>query len=77
MSTGPGTIKRIIEVDLPRPRRSGDIRKSIDFSRITGVVWNLLHEGGAEKKTEEVPARPYSGVASGGELRQDLDSAAL
>jgi NitT/TauT family transport system ATP-binding protein len=77
MSTNPGAIARIIEVDLPRPRRSGDIRKSIDFSRITGVVWNLLHEGGAKKEAEDASAPPYRGVSYGGELRQDLDSAAL
>jgi NitT/TauT family transport system ATP-binding protein len=77
MSAGPGTIKRIIEVDLPRPRRSGDIRKSIDFSRITGVVWNLLHEGSVKREAEDVPAHPYSGVFPKGEFRQDLDSAAL
>jgi NitT/TauT family transport system ATP-binding protein len=45
MSPNPGTIKTIVDVDLPRPRRIRDIRNSKEYNRLTGVVWNLLHTG--------------------------------
>jgi NitT/TauT family transport system ATP-binding protein len=75
MTSSPGTIKKIIEVDLKRPRRSGDIRNSIDYSRITGVVWNLLHEGPVPDEKEQSPAKPYGSIAVGRE--RELDSAYL
>jgi NitT/TauT family transport system ATP-binding protein len=42
MGTNPGTIKAIVKVDIPR-RRAGTLRNSAEYSRITGIVWNLLH----------------------------------
>jgi NitT/TauT family transport system ATP-binding protein len=44
MSTNPGTIKHLVNVDLPRPRRIRDVRNSDGFSRITGEIWSLLHD---------------------------------
>ncbi|MDR1930248.1 MAG: ABC transporter ATP-binding protein [Treponema sp.] len=56
MSTNPGTIKALVRVDLPRPRRMGNVRNSLDFSRITGAVWNLLHDHeGGEKRDGQRP----------------------
>ncbi|MDR1933776.1 MAG: ABC transporter ATP-binding protein [Spirochaetales bacterium] len=43
MSPNPGAVRGILSIDLPRPRRVRDIRNSGDFSRLTGVLWNLLH----------------------------------
>ncbi|MFP3042160.1 ABC transporter ATP-binding protein [Treponema primitia] len=42
MTASPGTIKAIVPIALPRPRRVKETRNSIDFNRITGEVWNLL-----------------------------------
>jgi NitT/TauT family transport system ATP-binding protein len=42
MSANPGYIKEIVDVDLPRPRRIGDIRNSTNFSWITHKVWEIL-----------------------------------
>jgi len=42
MSANPGYIKEIVDVDLPRPRRIGDIRNSTNFSWITHRVWEIL-----------------------------------
>jgi NitT/TauT family transport system ATP-binding protein len=42
MSTNPGSIKEIVEIKLPRPRRNGDIRSSPDFNWIRHKVWELL-----------------------------------
>lgn len=42
MSTNPGTIKEIIEIDLPRPRQDGDIRSSAEFGWIRHRVWQKL-----------------------------------
>ncbi len=44
MSTNPGTIKAYVDVNLPRPRKIGDTRGSIEFNWLTGKVWNLLHD---------------------------------
>lgn len=54
MSTNPGTIKAYVDVDLPRPRRVGDTKNSIDFNWLTGEVWKLLHDGGAETSAVKI-----------------------
>ncbi|MDR2433425.1 MAG: ABC transporter ATP-binding protein [Treponema sp.] len=76
LSPGPGTVKAVVPVELPRPRRIRDIRNSIDFSRISGEVWNLLHG-------IEIPAAGnglvpvYGGAVSFEAEKRHLDSAAL
>ncbi|WP_062376793.1 ABC transporter ATP-binding protein [Treponema endosymbiont of Eucomonympha sp.] len=75
MSSSPGRIKTIVNVTLPRPRRMSGTRNSIDFSRITGVVWNLLHdikvpEEAGDSRTQTV--QPYAEAE-----KQVADSAAL
>jgi NitT/TauT family transport system ATP-binding protein len=50
MSTNPGTIKEIVDIKLPRPRRVGDIRNSADFTWIRHKVWTLLQNGTAESE---------------------------
>ncbi|SMC25165.1 NitT/TauT family transport system ATP-binding protein [Clostridium acidisoli DSM 12555] len=42
MSKNPGTIKEIIDVNLPRPRDNGDLRSSPEFSNIRHNIWELL-----------------------------------
>lgn len=51
MATNPGTMKEIVEIKLPRPRRVGDIRSSADFNWIRHKVWELLQNEapGSEK----------------------------
>ncbi len=51
MSANPGTIKEIVKVGLPRPRRLGDIRSSPDFNWIRHKVWQLLQNGNGSSKT--------------------------
>ena len=43
MSFRPGTIKEIIDIDLPRPR-SSEIRASEAFGRYVGKVWTHLRQ---------------------------------
>jgi NitT/TauT family transport system ATP-binding protein len=43
MSSKPGTVQDIVNVDLPRPRRASSLRNSVEFAQYTGLVWNLLH----------------------------------
>ena len=43
MTYRPGTIKRIVDIDLPRPRNS-EIIGSEQFGRIVGRIWNDLRE---------------------------------
>lgn len=50
MTANPGTIKSIVNVDLPRPRRIGDVRTSPDFNWISHKVWELLQNDEKEKR---------------------------
>ncbi|MBB3590587.1 NitT/TauT family transport system ATP-binding protein [Rhizobium sp. BK529] len=43
MTARPGTVKQIIDVDLPRPR-DGDIRASAVFNAHRGRVWEALRD---------------------------------
>lgn len=43
MTARPGTVKEIIEIDLPRPR-DGDIRSSTEFNVHRGRVWEALRD---------------------------------
>jgi NitT/TauT family transport system ATP-binding protein len=43
MSYRPGTLKRIIPIDLPRPR-SSEIMSSERFGQLVGMIWSDLRE---------------------------------
>ena len=45
LTSNPGTIKQVVEVDLPRPRADGDIRSTPEFGRIRHTLWQLLRNG--------------------------------
>ncbi len=47
LTTSPGTIRQVVDVQLPRPRSEGDIRSTPEFGRIWHSLWNLLQNGGA------------------------------
>lgn len=53
MSANPGCIKEIVNIDLPRPRRMGDIRNSTGFSWITHRVWEILQNAQPEQSTKK------------------------
>jgi NitT/TauT family transport system ATP-binding protein len=42
LATNPGTIKEVIEIDLPRPRQNSDIRSTAEFGWVRHKVWELL-----------------------------------
>jgi NitT/TauT family transport system ATP-binding protein len=41
MSSHPGTIKRIIPVNLPRPRNS-ETRNATEFQKLADEIWKLI-----------------------------------
>ncbi|MGE3148365.1 MAG: ABC transporter ATP-binding protein [Pseudorhodoplanes sp.] len=43
MTYRPGRIKRVVEIDLPRPRTS-EVVGSEQFGRLVGMIWNDLRE---------------------------------
>ncbi|MDR2258885.1 MAG: ABC transporter ATP-binding protein [Treponema sp.] len=45
MTASPGRIKKIIPINLPRPRSAADMRVSADFQWITHSIWELLQNG--------------------------------
>ncbi|MBN7773348.1 ABC transporter ATP-binding protein [Clostridium aminobutyricum] len=54
MSANPGTVKKVIDVNLPRPRRIGDVSASVEFSWIaTRVRELLLNEASEAQETKD------------------------
>jgi NitT/TauT family transport system ATP-binding protein len=63
----PGQVKRIVDVDLPRPRTS-EIVESEHFGRLVGAVWHdLREEAGRGLRDSEAEILPHrgDGFASG------------
>jgi len=54
MTFRPGRIKRILDIDLPRPRTS-EALAAPEFGRYVGLIWNDLREEAARgmKDSEE------------------------
>ena len=44
ITAGPGTVKGVYRVDLPRPRNVAEIRFQPEFSRIYQEIWNDLRD---------------------------------
>jgi NitT/TauT family transport system ATP-binding protein len=42
ISNRPGRIKEVVDVDLPRPRLSGDAKSSPRFAELREHIWSLL-----------------------------------
>jgi NitT/TauT family transport system ATP-binding protein len=58
MTAGPATVKDVVTIDLPRPRRVEEIRLTPEFIEIYKHVWNSLRE-----EVEITRARGASRVA--------------
>jgi NitT/TauT family transport system ATP-binding protein len=58
MTSSPGSIKEIIDVDLLVPRKSGDVKESPRFNWTVHKVWKLLHN------EEDEPQRHVAGDCS-------------
>jgi NitT/TauT family transport system ATP-binding protein len=61
MTFRPGRVKRVVEIDLPRPRTS-EIVGSERFGRYVAHIWNDLREeatrGMAESETNALGGKP-------------------
>jgi len=44
MSRRPGRIKQVLEVKLPRPRASYDVRAEPEFARLRSIAWQSIKE---------------------------------
>jgi NitT/TauT family transport system ATP-binding protein len=44
MTAGPATVKDIVPIDLPRPRKVEDIRLTPEFTQLYRRVWESLRE---------------------------------
>lgn len=53
MSRGPGTIREIIDVNLPRPRFDYDVRAHRTFAEVRGHLWHELRNDLIEQRSEE------------------------
>jgi ABC-type nitrate/sulfonate/bicarbonate transport system ATPase subunit len=53
MSRGPGRVREIIPVGLPRPRFDYDVRAHPEFARVRGHLWNALRNDLVHQREEE------------------------
>jgi NitT/TauT family transport system ATP-binding protein len=44
MTAGPATVKDIVPIDLPRPRKVEEIRLTPEFTQLYRRVWDSLRE---------------------------------
>ncbi|MGN6464879.1 MAG: ABC transporter ATP-binding protein [Rhizobiaceae bacterium] len=44
LTAGPGTVKSVYQIDLPRPRVMAEIRYDTQFVEIARIIWNDLRE---------------------------------
>jgi len=42
MTAGPATVKTVVPIDLPRPRRVEDIRLTPEFTELYRAIWDSL-----------------------------------
>jgi NitT/TauT family transport system ATP-binding protein len=59
LTAGPGTVKAVFPVNLPRPRRVQEIRFDAEFIAIYEKIWEALRS-----EVETAYARTTSAVAS-------------
>ncbi len=59
MTARPGTVKEILDIDLPRPR-DGDIRASTEFNAHRGRVWEALRDEVNKAQKDWALAPAYS-----------------
>ena len=55
MTANPGTIKEVVDIDLPRPRRVSDTRQSADFNWIRHKVYESLQGASSNHKNKDIP----------------------
>jgi NitT/TauT family transport system ATP-binding protein len=59
MTAGPGTVKDVYEIDLPRPRQVPEIRFDPRFVELYEEIWNTLRD-----EVQRAYARTAAGVAA-------------
>jgi NitT/TauT family transport system ATP-binding protein len=67
MTYRPGRVRRIVDIDLPRPR-SSEIVGSERFARLVGMIWNDLREeaslGMKDRKERLIPAEGWDDASA-------------
>jgi NitT/TauT family transport system ATP-binding protein len=59
MTAGPGTVKRVYDIDLPRPRQVPEIRFDPRFIELYEEIWNTLRD-----EVQHAYARTAAAVAA-------------
>jgi NitT/TauT family transport system ATP-binding protein len=59
MTAGPGTVKQVYDIDLPRPRQVPEIRFDPRFIELYEEIWNTLRD-----EVQRAYARTAAGVAA-------------
>ena len=52
MTYRPGRVKRIVDIDLPRPR-TPEVVTSAAFARLVGLIWDDLREEASRGLVQE------------------------
>jgi NitT/TauT family transport system ATP-binding protein len=54
MTKRPGHIKKILDINLPRPRTAADMRSSADYGSITRRIWEILNDVGQDNRATQI-----------------------
>lgn len=54
MTAHPGTVKRIVDIDLPRPRDISQIRTTMRYNELFQTIWQSLSEEVLKGKKQEM-----------------------
>ena len=73
MSANPGSVREIVKVGLPRPRRVGDVLSTTDFSLVRYRIWELLQS--QEEQLPPVEETPR--VAQNIHLEEQISASAV
>jgi NitT/TauT family transport system ATP-binding protein len=73
MSANPGSVKEIVKVGLPRPRRVGDVLSTTDFSLVRYRIWELLQS----KEEQLPPVEETPRVAQNIHLEEQISASAV
>lgn len=73
MSANPGSVKEIVKVGLPRPRRVGDVLSTTDFSLVRYRIWELLQS----QEEQLLPVEETRRVAQDIHLEEQISASAV
>jgi NitT/TauT family transport system ATP-binding protein len=77
LTSRPGTIKEVVDIDLPVRRQGEDLRSSPEFVRQRHHVWELLRDEVVKSQLGEAPTTPAAAAPRFAQRREAEEAMAL